>query len=92
MDKAQFMTRLNGKHHLRCQAPEATFVWLPGRQNGDVRMGHVAGDTIRTNLCDIEPSEIFLEHVSFDQEIQKVTATHVLENLDRTRCVRHGVR
>jgi hypothetical protein len=32
-------------------------------------------------LCNVEAGEVFFKHVLFDQEVEKVPATHKLQNL-----------
>ena len=36
---------------------------------------------INANLSDIETSEVFFKDVSFYQEIEEISATHVFKNL-----------
>ena len=36
---------------------------------------------METDLCHIEPREIFFEHISLDKEVKEITTAHVLQYL-----------
>lgn len=36
---------------------------------------------METDLCHIEPREVFFEHISLDKEVQKISTAHVLQDL-----------
>ena len=83
MDKAVLVTRFDSQDHLwqttdgamRCAA-NLVLSTVDGSGNAG---GEYNG--IEAHLGDVKPGKIFLKDVSFDQQIKKVSSTHVLEHL-----------
>ena len=83
MDEAVFVTRFDSQDHL-WQTTDAAM-----RRAADSILSAVAGsgnaggqyNGSEAHLGDIEPGKIFLKDVPFDQQIEKVSSTHVLKHL-----------
>ena len=67
MNEPQLVAGFNGEDHLE-----------PGRS---VSRDKTAERQIITHFCHVESRKIFLEDVSFYQQIEEIPAAHIFENL-----------
>lgn len=83
MDKAVFVTRFDSQDHLWQTMDAAEPYAVNLALCGVARLGDAGGECNETgaNLGDIEAGEIFFKDVPFDQQVQKVSSTHILEHL-----------